>query len=191
MVVGVTDEAIRIELADEVAHFTEVRDPARSAHVAFVADAPSKDAGMIARFFDHFANLLLGQGYYFGILELSFAELPDGYFGNQQDSVAVGIVQNERILRIVHRTGQGYIKRLHIVVITPHGAFGFGQALPDRILMACDASQSDPLSVDQQVVIANLDFANSKRFALLIQQASLFILELHLHAINRWMVQPP
>ena len=80
----------------------EIRAPTWCAHIAFVTDAPGKNAGMIAGLLDHFLHHSLCKRDDLRICELLFGKLPQGNFRNQQDSVVIGVVKNSFVLWIVN-----------------------------------------------------------------------------------------
>jgi hypothetical protein len=124
---------------------------------------------MVARLLHHLAHLLLGEREHLGIGKLRFGELPQGNLRHEEDSVAVGVVEDVRMLRIMHRSRQRDLKVLQVVVVVEHGAARFGHTLPRRLLVTRHAAQPHPFAVEQQVSVANLHGANAEGVLLFVE----------------------
>jgi len=111
VVVGESDEARGIELVDQCFDLFEVGAALVGAHVAFVADAPGKNAGVIGGLLDHFLKHLLGESDYFWVRELRSGKLPDGDFGREQDAVLISVFEDFFMLRIVHWTRERCVEK--------------------------------------------------------------------------------
>ena len=114
-VVRVGDVAVRVERFDPISHGPEVSDPAGRGGGAFVAGAPAHDARVVAGLLDHFAHHLFGERDDVRVDHLLLAELPHRNLGNQQDAVAVAVIQDRRVLRIMNGPGQRNLQVFEIM----------------------------------------------------------------------------
>ena len=190
-VVGVSDIAIRVERFQKVVHRLEVGASAGRIGGALIAHAPGKDTGMIEILLDHLTHHLLGQGNDFRVRHLLATKLPHGNFRDQQNAVAVGVVEDVRVLRVVDGTGEGHLEILHIVPVVFHRTACLGQPLPGRLLMARHARQTDRFAVQEEMPVANLDGARAEIISEQIKRIPARILQDNFRAVNIGVVEIP
>ncbi len=171
VVVGEGDEASRIEFVDPGFNFVEIGAAAFGAHVAFVANAPGEDAGMIGGLFDHFLKHLLSESNDFGIGKLLAGELPDGNFGDEKNSMLIGVFEDLFVLRIVDGPRERCVKNFEVIVVVLDGAGSFGEAFPGRFFVASHAREPDLLAVEVEMAIVDFDLAIAEGINLLVNPA--------------------
>ncbi len=172
-------------------HRLHVGAASRRAGRALVADAPGEDARVVGRLLDHLPHHPLREREHGRILHLLLAELPDRDLGHEQDAVAIGVVEDVRMLRVVDRAREHDLEPLHVVPVGPHRPARLGEPLLDRVLVARHAREAHALAVQPQAALADLDAADPERVGSLVQDGARAVAQRQLQRVELRLVEVP